>query len=434
MPEIQAFRALRYDLGHVGSLSDVVAPPYDVIDPDLQEQLYQKHPCNVVRLILNRIEPGDDDEVNNRYTRAKRFLKDWQSEGVLFTESDPAIYVYHQEFSYAGAAYTRRGFMARLRLSRFGEGQVFPHEETLSGPKVDRLMLTTVCKANLSQVFGLYPDPSNQARQILDEAIARLTPLVATDHLGVVNRLWAVTDVSAIAALSSLIGPRPIFIADGHHRYETACNYREHVLHSGGLTPEHPATFVLMMCVAMEDPGLIVLPTHRLFRGLPAMSSGELAARLGDCFAVRPAGHGPDAAADVWDDIATGSDQGTLGLFTQKDQQWTLATLTDAGRARMADVAKEHTEPWRALGVSILHRLLIENLLGGANLPKPKYVHLVEEVVAGLRSGEFPLAALVMPATVQDIRTISSSGERMPAKSTYFYPKLLSGLVINPLE
>ena len=295
-------------------------------------------------------------------------------------------------------------------------------------------MLTTLCKANLSQVFGLYPDPTNQAQRILDEAIARLTPLVATDHLGVVNRLWPVTDVSAIAALSSLIGPRPIFIADGHHRYETACNYRDHVLHSGGLTPEHPANFVLMMCVAMEDPGLIVLPTHRLFGGLPAMSSGDLAARLGDCFAMRPAGHGPDAATDVWDDIATGSDQGTLGLFTQKDQQWTLATLTDAGRARMADVAKDHTEPWRALGVSILHRLLIENLLGGAKLPKPKYVHLVEEVVAGLRTGEFPLAALVMPATVQDIRTISSSGERMPAKSTYFYPKLLSGLVINPLE
>ena len=173
MPEIQAFRAIRYDLGHVGSLSDVVAPPYDVIDPDLQEQLYRKHPCNVVRLILNRIEPGDDDEVNNRYTRAKRFLKDWQSEGVLFSESDPAIYVYHQEFAYEGATYRRRGFMARLRLSRFGEGQVFPHEETLSGPKIDRLMLTTVCKANLSQVFGLYPDPASQAQRILDEAIAR---------------------------------------------------------------------------------------------------------------------------------------------------------------------------------------------------------------------------------------------------------------------
>ena len=250
-----------------------------------------------------------------------------------------------------------------------------------------------------------------------------------------VNRLWPVTDVPAIAALAGLMGPKPIFIADGHHRYETACNYRDHVYETGALTPDHPANFVLMMCVAMEDPGLIVLPTHRLFRGLPAMTSRELAAKLGDCFATRPAGQGPEAASDVWEDIATGERPGhAWACSPQKDQQWTIARLTDAGRARMADVAKDHTEPWRALGVSILHRLLVENLLGGAKLPKPKYVHLVEEVVAGLRTGEFPLAALVMPATVEDIRTISSSGERMPAKSTYFYPKLLSGLVINPLE
>ncbi len=250
-----------------------------------------------------------------------------------------------------------------------------------------------------------------------------------------VNRLWPVTDVSAIAAIAALIGPKPIFIADGHHRYETACNYRDHVYETGGLTPEHPANFVLMMCVAMEDPGLIVLPTHRLFRGLPAMTAGELAARLGDSFTMRPAGQGPETRRRrVGGHRSPAATRAPWASSPQKDQQWTLARLTDAGRARMADVAKDHTEPWRALGVSILHRLLIENLLGGAKLPKPKYVHLVEEVVAGLRTGEFPLAALVMPATVEDIRTISSSGERMPAKSTYFYPKLLSGLVINPLE
>ena len=267
MPEIQAFRGIRYNLGRVGSLSDVVAPPYDVIDPDLQEQLYRKHPCNVVRLILNRIEPGDDDESNNRYTRAKRLLKDWQSEGVLFREPTRPSTSTNRSSSTKDAAYARRGVMARLRLSRFGEGQVFPHEETLSGPKIDRLMLTTVCKANLSQVFGLYPDPSGQTARIFDEATAKITPLEAVDHLGVVNRLWPVSDVSTIAALAAAIGPKPIFIADGHHRYETACNYREHVFQSGELTPDHPANFVLMMCVAMEDPGLIVLPTHRLFRG-----------------------------------------------------------------------------------------------------------------------------------------------------------------------
>ena len=434
MAEIQAFRAVRYNLGKVGSLSDVIAPPYDVIGPELQDELYRKSPFNVVRLILNKIEPGDDDAVKNRYTRAARFLRDWQSDGVLYTDPDPAIYVYHQEFTAEGVTHNRRGFMARARLSPFGEGKVFPHEETLPGPKVDRLMLTTTTKCNLSQIFGLYPDPTNEAQSILDKAAAKLTPVVATDHLGVISRVWAVTDVSTIAAVSAVIGPKPVFVADGHHRYETACEYRRQIYESGFLGPDHPANFVLMMFVGMEDPGLIVMPTHRLFRGLPAISCEELSARLSPCFKLRPAGKGPDQANNVWEDIETGGNQGAIGLYAQKDQTWTLAELTDAGRTRMAEVAKEHTEEWRELGVALLHRLLIDDLLGGKDLPKPRYVHLVQEVVDGLKTGEFPLAALVMPATVQHIRSISLTGERMPAKSTYFYPKLLSGLVLNPLE
>jgi uncharacterized protein (DUF1015 family) len=241
-------------------------------------------------------------------------------------------------------------------------------------------------------------------------------------------------DVGVISALSGLVGPKPIFVADGHHRYETACEYRQQIYEAGLLSADHPANFVLTMFVAMEDQGLIVLPTHRLFKGLPEMTSPELAARLGDCFVTRPAGDGPDAAADVWEDIETAADQGTVGLFTPKDGRWLIAELTDAGRERLAQVAEDHTPQWRELGVSILQRLIVGDLLGGKKLPTPIYVHLVEELVAGLRSGEYPLAALVMPATVDHVRTISLGGERLPPKSTYFYPKLLSGLVINPLE
>ncbi len=434
MPEIQAFRGIRYDLGHVGSLSDVVAPPYDVISDELQTELYKRHPCNVVRLILNRMEPGDDDEANNRYTRAARFLKNWQAEGVLFTEADPAVYVYHQVFTYAGTTYTRRGFMCRLRLSPFGEGFVFPHEETMTGPKVDRLALMTVCRANLSQIFGLYPDETGDAQNILEEAIADQTPVEATDHLGVVHRVWPVTGVGVISALSAAVGPKPLFVADGHHRYETACNYCDQVRQSGFLSKEHPANFVLMMCVAMDDPGMIMLPTHRLFRGIPEMTAGELIARLGENFTARPAGEGPKLAAEVWEDVETADDQAAIGLFTGKDNRWTIVTLTGAGRRRMAEVAKDHNEQWQGLGVAILHRLIVADLLGCPDLPKPEYVHLVDEVVEGCRSGEYPLAAIVMPATLQHVRDISLSGERMPSKSTYFYPKLLSGLVINPLE
>jgi uncharacterized protein (DUF1015 family) len=433
MPQIEAFRALRYDLGHVGSLSDVVAPPYDVIGPELQEQLYKRHPANCIRLILNREEPGDDAE-NNRYSRAARFLKNWRNEGVLTREPDPAVYVYHTQFEYAGQTYNRRGFMARVRLERFGEGKIYPHEETMAGPKQDRLLLTRACKANLSQVFGLFPDEESEAQELLETAIAAKTPMEATDHLGVIHRIWPVTDPQTITRLSGIMGPKPVFIADGHHRYETACNYRDELTAAGPLPEHHPANYVLMMCVGMSDPGMIVLPTHRLFRGLPAMSSSELIAKLGDSFNTRIAGEGADLAQTVWEEIEYGGEQDTIGLYTAADERWVVAALTDAGRARMAERASDHSEAWQGLGVAVLHRLIIDDLLAAKDPPKPRYVHLVEEVVQGLESEEFPLAALVMPATVDHVREISEHRERMPAKSTYFYPKLLSGLVFNPLE
>ena len=439
MPDLQAFRGVRYDLGHIGSLSDVIAPPYDVISPELQDQLYKAHPANFVRVEWNREEPGDDatgsSTGSNRYARAAKFLKNWQSEGVLFRESEPAIYVYHQTFTANGQTHTRRGFMARCKLSRFGEGKIFPHEETMSGPKADRLLLMKACATNLSQIFGLYPDPANEAQLVLEAAIAGKPALEATDHLGVVHRMWPVTDSSIVSKVAGIVGPKPLFIADGHHRFETACNYRDELAKAGKLTPDHPANYVLMMFVGMTDPGLLVLPTHRLFRGLPEMTSSELAEKLGDNFKCRLVGEGADLAETVWEEIETADEQGAIGLFTSKDERWTLATITPAGRKKMAEVAPEHSGPWQGLGVAILHRLVIETLLDGKSLPKPEYVHQVSEVVELLEGSEtFPLTALVMPATVDHIREISEHAERMPAKSTYFYPKLACGLVLHDLE
>ena len=175
VPEIQAFRGIRYDLGHVGSLSDVIAPPYDVIDSQLQDQLYKRHPANVIRLILNRQEPGDDED-GNRYTRAARFFRNWQREGILQSEGDPSLYVYHQEFEYAGQRFTRRGFMGRVRLERFGEGKIYPHEETHAAAKADRLNLTKASRANMSQIFGLYPDQDSQVQQCLEGATGSHRP------------------------------------------------------------------------------------------------------------------------------------------------------------------------------------------------------------------------------------------------------------------
>ena len=439
MVQIEAFQGLRYDLAHVGSLSDVIAPPYDVIDPEFQNQLYEVHPTNVIRLILNRDEPGDETG-DEKYERAARYLKQWQREGVLSEESHAAIYVYHQEFSYAGTTFIRKGFMCRMQLEKLGEGNVYPHEETHSAAKVDRLKLFNATRANLSQIFGIYPDEENQAQRILEQAILGKTPLEATDHLGVVHRLWVVDDLQTIGDLQASMGDKAMFIADGHHRYETACNYQQQLKESGELTDVHPANCVMTMCVSMNDDGMIVLPTHRLFKGLPQYDSATLISKIDSSFDCQVIGTGSELAESVWEQIEVDDAQDTVGLYCPVDDTWVLATLNTDGLERLAAVASDRTDDWQGLGVSILHRLLVQTCLGHESLPKPKYVHLVQEVVDSLNQGAdddgeaFGLAALVMPATLDHIRTISKNGERMPAKSTYFYPKLLSGLVINSLE
>ena len=435
MPNIQPFQGLRYNLAQVGDLSDVVAPPYDVISPEYQDELYAKHPNNVVRLILNKMNP-DDDEANNRYTRAARTLKDWKAEGVLQRDDQPALYVYHQIFTVGGKEYCRKGFMCGCEATPFGEGMIFPHEITMSGPKLDRLMLTTACKTNFSQIFGLYPDAENEVQNILEDAVRGEAPLEATDKDGVINRMWIVDDPDVVSKVVALMGPKPIFIADGHHRYETACNYRKQIREQGELTLEHPANYVLMVCIAMEDPGLIVMPTHRLFKNVPAFSQEELISKVGDCFRVSTVGEGYRTAHRAWAEIEMLEDQGTMALYTAKDGKWNLLQLTEAGREKMAEVAKEHQPEWQELGVAILHSLVIDTLLGLKGHEKPKYVHEVEEVVETLKSEPetYPLAALVMPATVQQIQDLSMVRERMPAKSNYFYPKLISGFVFKPLE
>jgi len=433
MADVQAFRGYRYDLGRVGNLSDVIAPPYDVIDGSLQQSLYERSPHNVIRLILNR-ETSGDTETDNRYTRAAQSLRDWQQDGVLVQDSARSLYVYHQDFEVEGRRFTRKGFMARVRLEPFGQGRIYPHEETMSGPKADRLKLFRATAMNLSQIFGLYPDEDGAITARLDAAVGRALPIQAVDHLGVTSKLWPVTQQQTISAIAGLMGPKPIFIADGHHRYETALKYLEEKRQAGeAVDPDHPANFVLMMMVSMHDPGLVILPTHRLVSGIGDLRAEQLRGVLGSAFEFETVGTGPDAARSAWEMMEADGSQGLLGFGTVADNTWQLGRFR--APEQMARLAADHSEAWRGLGVAILQRVILEEALPQAGgPPKCAYVHLLREVNDSVSAKQCQLAVLVPPATMDHVAQIAGNLEKMPPKSTYFYPKLLSGLVFHSLK
>jgi uncharacterized protein (DUF1015 family) len=434
MADIRAFRAFRYDPGRVGALSDVVAPPYDVIDPALQQALYDRSPYNVIRLILNKESPSDTEH-DNRYTRAAAALRDLLRDDVLRQDSARTLYVYHQQFEVEGRTHTRRGFLARVRLEPFGTGRIYPHEETLAGPKADRLKLFRATAMNLSPVFGLYPDSEDAVMSALDAAVGRSLPLEATDHLGVVSRLWPVTDHHVVSTVTGLLGPKPVFIADGHHRYETGLRYLEERRAAGEVhDAESAPNFILMMLVGMSDPGLLILPTHRLVSGLFGLTADRLRTLLAPHFDVEPAGAGDAGAREAWERIEMDGGQDLLGFGTVADGLWQTARFRTP--AEMARLAADHSEAWRGLAVSLLHVLVLDHLIGGAGVGKPAcgYVHLLREVTEATAARRCDLAVLVPPATMKHVETIAGGLEKMPPKSTYFYPKLLSGLVLNPLK
>jgi uncharacterized protein (DUF1015 family) len=433
MAVIRPFRAFRYDLGHVGPLADVVAPPYDVIGPDLQQRLYDRSPYNVVRVDFGKGEPADNDDTN-RYTRAAGLLRDWVGAGVLKQDTARSLYVCHQEYDFEGARHVRKGFLGRVRLEPFGRG-VFAHEETMSGPKEDRLKLMRATGMNLSPIFSVYPDEAGEAQEILDAAVRRAPPLEASDHLGTVSRLWPLSDQQTLAKITGLVSPRPIFMADGHHRYETALRYLEERRSAGEVTDnESPANFTLMMLVGISDPGLLIQPTHRLLSGIPAVDTAKLRQLLDGYFTVETVGNGEAAARACWDEIETDGSQSVLGFGTAADGAWHVARLTNP--ATMDALAADHGPDWRRLSVSVLHVLVLDKLLreriGGD--PRCQYVHLLRETTEAVSAGRCELAALVPPATMSDVERISARNEKMPAKSTYFYPKLLTGLVLNSLK
>lgn len=433
MADIRAFRGFRYDLGRVGALSDVVAPPYDVIDSALQQKLYDASPYNSIRLELTRDEPDDNDQ-HNKYTRAGNTLREWLDANVLRQDTARGLYVYEQEFTVEGTTYARRGFLARVRLEPFGKGKVFPHEQTMSGPKEDRLKLYRATGFNLSPVFSMYPDAEGAVFAHLEPFVRNAPPIVAKDHLGITNRLWCVTDSAAVSKVIGAMGPKSVYIADGHHRYETGLKYLEERREAGEVPDDEAApNFCLMMLVGMSDPGLLILPTHRLINGLGVnVTTADLEAAIAIHFDIvdRP---GANAKA-AWEHVQMDGAQSVFAFGTAADGQWLVAKLRNPGA--MTALAPDQSADWRGLGVSVLHKLVIDRLLrekiGGT--PICQYVHLLREATDALAAKQCQLACLVPPATMGHVERIAGHGEKMPPKSTYFYPKLLTGMVFNSLK
>ncbi len=442
MAKIAPFRALRYNAEKIADLNNVMAPPYDVISPALQDELYQRDPHNVVRLILGKTDEKDT-EADNCYTRAAQDFSQWRQEEVLTRDAEPSIYLYDQEYPLEnGEVVVRQGFMALTRIEDFSSGMVKPHEKTLSGPKTDRLNLTRACGANFSPIFSIYSDPCCALESLSRKERERAPDVAVTDDDGVKHRLWQLSDPDQIAKIRSLIDNKPLFIADGHHRYETAINYRNE------MREKHPDysgkelfNYVLMYFSNMDDKGMLIFPTHRLVHGLQSFNLPELLDGLKTYFEVEAADFNPLDTTErrrVRERLQEkGKQAHALALFSGGGKVYYLTLRDESIMDEFFD--EKSPKALRTLDVSILHRLIFEKLLGidpeaqekQTNL---KYVKNFDEPFESVVSGEFQAAFLMNPPRMSEVRDVANAGEKMPQKSTYFYPKLLTGLVINPIE
>jgi uncharacterized protein (DUF1015 family) len=437
--KIVPFRGLRYNLTRVEDPKSVMAPPYDVISPTLQEDLYHRNPVNVVRLILGKIDEGDT-ETNNRYTRAAADFHLWREEGILVRDAEPSIYLYDQEYpGENGKLVVRKGFIALTRIEDFSTGVVKPHEKTLSGPKADRLLLTKACGANFSPIFSLYSDPCCAMESLTQERKKSHPDIEVTDDDGVIHRLWQVTDPSIIQKAQALLDNKPLFIADGHHRYETALAYRNEMrAKHPDYTGKELFNYVLMYFANMEDQGMLIFPTHRLIFNLADFRLDSFLAAVGENFDVDERVFNPDDAdsrADMRSILGEkGKEKHTLALYAGDDRIRFLALRDEKVMDRFFDARAP--KALRTLDVSILHRLILEGLLhitleAQEQQTHLRYVKSWEDALAAVREQTCQLAFLMNATRMSEVRDVANAGEKMPQKSTYFYPKLLTGLVIN---
>jgi uncharacterized protein (DUF1015 family) len=417
MSEIEPLRALHFDLAVTGGLQDVVSPPYDVIDAPMRAELVARSPYNVVTIDLP--EGGEE-----RYENAARTLADWREQGVIVADDEPALWTIAQDYAGPdGRPRTRRGFFARVRVEEYGPGRIRPHERTHPGPKEDRLRLTRATKVNLSPIFSLYSDPTGEAMAALGAHTGEEPWGRTTDPDGTVNTLHRVTDPDAIATAQRVLASSELLIADGHHRYETARVYAEEI---GG---DGPHRFVLMCLVALQDPGLTVFPTHRLIRGLDDDERrAALQRTLNFDFTITPLAEMSELAPPANDECRIG--------YLPANGPAVMLTLRDPA---LADAAlPDHAEPYRRLDTAVLEALVLKGALQMSDedidhLNGLGYARDFDQAVELIRENTYDAAFFMAPTPIERVHEVAAAGESMPPKSTYFVPKVPTGLLFNPL-
>jgi uncharacterized protein (DUF1015 family) len=419
MADVQPLRALHYDLPTVGQLGAVVAPPYDVIDPQQRAALAARSPYNVVRIDLPEAD-GDP------YAAAAQLLEQWIAAGAVVRDEHPALWAHTQEYtSPDGRRLTRDGFFARVRVEQYGAGRIRPHERTHPGPKEDRLRLTRATRANLSAIFSLYSDPDRDAWRALEPHTQQQPWGEVTDEEGTTHRVWRVGDAEAVAAVQDALRDAELLIADGHHRYETARVYADEI---GG---EGDHRYVLMYLVSLQDEGLTVFPTHRLVSGLKDDSAKQeaLAATLREHFEITPIDKAQLRPPD-------GDGPLTMGYIDSHFQRAFRLTLKDQAIADRALAGMP--PPYRRLDTAVLEALVLKGPLGLSeddisHLNGLGYSRTDDEALALVESGEYDAAFFLRASPVEQVRDVAEAGVNMPPKSTFFYPKVLTGLLFNPL-
>ncbi len=433
MANVKPFCGLRYNTKKISSLEEVTTPPYDIISPEEQEMYLNKHKNSIINLELGKTFDTDNDE-NNRYTRANEYLQNWMNEGVLEFEDSPAYYLYEEIFSLPnGDVKSLKGLVSAVELVPFSEKIVLPHEETLSKAKADRFSLMDATHANFSPIYFLYMDEKKVINKIIDE-VSKGTPTETFKTAdGIIHNMWVIKDESLCKEIEKGFSDKQLFIADGHHRYETALNFKNKLKEEvPGFNEKHGGNYIMAFSVEMDDPGLVVLPTHRILQNLDAFDEEKVVELLKDNFSVEKV-DSCDISKDAEKLLSENKDVTSFTLYTGKDYFYLLKLINENA---MKEKLPERSDAYRGLDVSVLHTLILDGIFGidtenMANQKNLVYTKYADESVDVVKSGKANCSFMLNGTKIRQIKDVSLLNEKMPQKSTYFYPKLITGLVIN---